>query len=165
MSLEDLPFRACVGITLFNSEGKVFVGERIDSKGSWQMPQGGILEDEPIEDAFFREMKEEIGNDKAEIIKVMDRTLRYELPYHLKGKMWNGKYGGQEQTWVAGRYLGTDEDINIYAHHFPEFESYKWVHIDEVLDIVVPFKRETYQEVVKEFRPLAFEVSGTKEST
>jgi putative (di)nucleoside polyphosphate hydrolase len=157
MSLEDLPFRPCVGITLFNKDGHVFVGERIDSKGSWQMPQGGILEDEPIEDAFFREMKEELGNDLAEILLVMEKPLRYELPYHLKGKMWSGKYGGQEQIWVAGRYLGTDDDINIYAHHFPEFESYKWIHIDDVLDTVVPFKKETYKEVVNAFRHLAFD--------
>lgn len=157
MSLEDLPFRPCVGITLFDKNGKVFVGERIDSKGSWQMPQGGIDPGESIEDAFFRELREEIGNDKAEILRIMDRPLRYELPYHLKGKMWNGKYGGQEQTWVAARYLGTEDDINIYAHHFPEFEAYQWVHIDDVLDTVVPFKRATYEEVVKEFRDLAFE--------
>ena len=155
MSSHNLPFRPCVGITLFNHVDKIFVGERIDNPGSWQMPQGGIDEGESVEDAFFREMLEEIGTDKADILKIMDKPLRYELPSYLRGKLWGGKWGGQEQTWVAARFTGTDTDINIYAHNPPEFQKWQWVALDDALGLIVPFKRDTYREVIAAFRDLA----------
>ena len=150
--MSDLPFRPCVGIVLINPDKKVFVGERLDNPGAWQMPQGGIDDGEDIERAFFREMKEEIGTDKAEIVQVMDRKLRYLLPPRLQGKLWGGKYGGQEQTWVAARFTGTDADIDIRAHGPPEFGAWKWVKAVDSLDLIVPFKRDTYREVIAEFR-------------
>lgn len=151
----ELPYRACVGIALFNSDGKIFVAERIDSPGSWQMPQGGIDDGETVEDAFRRELLEEVGTDKAEIIRIYDKKLRYSLPPHLLGRLWNGKYAGQEQTWVAARFTGNDADINIYHHHFPEFQAWQWVMPDESLTLIVPFKRETYREVLEAFRDIS----------
>jgi putative (di)nucleoside polyphosphate hydrolase len=150
----ELPYRPCVGIVLFNPKGSVFVGERIDNPGSWQMPQGGIDEGETVEEAFFREMWEEIGTDRAEIVKIHDKKLRYALPPHLLRKLWNGKWGGQEQTWVAARFTGNDGDINIFAHNPSEFQKWQWVGIDRILDLIVPFKRETYREVIAAFGPL-----------
>ncbi len=156
MSLSHLPYRPCVGITLFNQDRNVFVGERIDSPGAWQMPQGGIDPGEDIQTAFYREMREEIGTDKAEIIKVMDHSLFYELPSALQQKLWDGQYRGQEQTWIAGKFLGNDADILIDAHTPPEFQQWKWVPLDQVIDLIVPFKRDTYRAVIDAFQNLEF---------
>jgi putative (di)nucleoside polyphosphate hydrolase len=156
MSLVDhLPYRPCVGITLFNTSGQVFVGERIDTPGSWQMPQGGIDPGEDIETAFYREMREEIGTDKATILKTLNEPLRYDLPPPLQQKLWGGQFRGQEQIWVAGRFTGQDVDIRIDAHHPPEFSRWKWVSFDEILDMIVPFKRDIYRAVIAEFKILA----------
>ena len=152
-----LPFRPCVGICLFNPQNKVFVGERIDTPGSWQMPQGGIDPGENLEQAFYREMREELGTDDADILKIMDRPLRYELPRHLIRKLWNGRYGGQEQTWIAARFMGEDSDIKIFAHNPPEFQKWQWVSFNDILDLIVPFKRDTYVEVIREFAALSEE--------
>ncbi len=154
-SYDHLPYRPCVGITLFNAEGKVFVGERLDSPGAWQMPQGGIDPGEDAETAFFREMKEEIGTDKAEILRIHDEPLRYELPPRLQGRLWGGKYRGQEQVWIAARFHGTDADIKILAHNPPEFGRWQWVALDEVQNLIVPFKRDTYAKVIAVFKDLA----------
>lgn len=150
----ELPYRPCVGIALFNDDNHVFVGERIDNPGAWQMPQGGIDEGETVEDAFFREMEEEIGSTLAEIIKIHDTPLRYDLPPHLLGKLWNGQFGGQEQIWVAARFMGLDSDINIHAHRQPEFQAWQWSPLDQILDLIVPFKRETYAEVITAFKDI-----------
>ena len=107
--LSHLPYRPCVGVALFNNDGLVFVGERIDSPGAWQMPQGGIDAGEDIKAAAFRELKEEIGTDKAEIIRIAERALRYDIPHEFgpEGRnLWGGKYRGQEQTWIAMRFTG-----------------------------------------------------------
>ena len=141
MSINGLPYRQCVGIALFNKEGKVFVGERLDTPEAWQMPQGGIDEGENAEDAFYREMLEEIGTDKAKILTIHDEKLKYDLPEHLLKKLWNGKYRGQEQTWIAAKFTGEDSDINITAHNFPEFSRWQWVHLSQILDLIVPFKK------------------------
>ncbi len=147
-----LPYRACVGIALFNKDNQVFVGERFDNPGAWQMPQGGIDDGESVEEAFYRELLEETGTAKAEIIHVMEEKLRYSLPPHLLGRLWNGKYCGQEQTWVAARFTGTDGDINIFHDRFPEFQAWQWSTLDDVLNLIVPFKRETYQTVIEAFK-------------
>lgn len=152
---DDLPFRPCVGIALFNRDGKVFVGERIDTPGSWQMPQGGIDEGEELHEAFFREMREEIGTDKADILQVLDRPLRYRLPPRLIKRLWDGRFGGQEQHWVAARFTGNDSDIDIKAHDPAEFSNWQWVALPDILDLIVPFKRDTYQEVINAFSTYA----------
>ncbi len=151
---QTLNYRPCVGITLFNSEGKVFVGERIDTAGAWQMPQGGIDPNEDIESAALREMKEEIGTDKAEIIRIAEHTIRYDLPDDIAKKIWNGKYRGQEQTWVAFRFNGQDKDIDLNTFTHSEFSAWKWVSLSKLPDYIVPFKRDVYMQVVKMFRDI-----------
>ena len=150
------PYRPCVGLYILNSDNKIFVGERIDNPGAWQMPQGGIDPEEDIEAAVFREMKEEIGTNNAEILSIMEEKLRYDLPENLKNKLWDGKYQGQEQTWVALKFLGQDSDINLNYDSRPEFQAWQWVDPEQSLDLIVPFKRETYQEVIAKFRTKTF---------
>ncbi len=147
----ELLYRPCVGIVLFNAEGKVFVGERIDTPGAWQMPQGGVDEGEAPEQTALRELAEEVGTNNAEIIQTAPRKIRYELPDRLIKKLWNGKYRGQEQTWVAARFTGNDSDINLNAFDPPEFSDWQWVNLSQTLDLIVPFKRDIYREVIEMF--------------
>ena len=151
---KDRPYRPCVGIALFNAQGDIFVGERIDTPGAGQMPQGGIDEGEDLEAAAMRELGEEIGTDKAEILKIADGTTRYDLPRRLRNKLWNGQFRGQEQYWVAMRFLGEDSDINLRAFDPPEFQKWQWVSIEDTLDLIVPFKRDTYRQVIEFFKDL-----------
>ncbi|PCI00154.1 MAG: RNA pyrophosphohydrolase [Alphaproteobacteria bacterium] len=150
----NLPYRSCVGIFLINDENKVFVGERLDNPGSWQMPQGGVNDGEKLEDAAFREMREETGTDNAKTLRVSEQVYTYDLPHHLLGKLWQGKYKGQEQRWIAFKFTGEDREITLYDGVHPEFMNYKWVDIDNICDYIVPFKQETYQSVIAEFRDL-----------
>lgn len=147
----DLPYRPCVGIALFNERGQVFVGERLDNLGAWQMPQGGVDAGEDIRAAAMRELKEEVGTDKAEIIRVSDEPLRYDLPADRVPKFWNGRYRGQEQVWVAMRFTGSDADIILDSHSEPEFGQWQWVDLDKTVDLIVPFKRELYSRVATIF--------------
>jgi putative (di)nucleoside polyphosphate hydrolase len=148
-------YRPCVGVTLFNSENKVFVGERIDTPGAWQMPQGGIDGDETVEQAAFRELYEEIGSNNAEILRIAPHKIKYDLPGDMRQRLWGGMYKGQEQTWVAARYLGGDADINIENHNSPEFSAWQWVPLEKTLDLIVPFKRETYKQIIAMFRDIS----------
>ena len=152
---ENKIYRPCVGIALFNSEGKVFVGERIDTPGAWQMPQGGIDEGEDLETAAMRELQEEVGTNNAEIIRIAEERIRYDLPEHLQNKLWNGIFAGQEQVWVAARFQGNDADINLNSFDPPEFSAWQWVDLKETIDLIVPFKRETYQQVISFFLDIA----------
>jgi len=145
---ENKIYRPCVGIALFNKDNHVFVGERIDTPGAWQMPQGGIDEGEDIESAAMRELWEETGTDKADIIRVAGETIHYDLPSHLQNKLWNGIFAGQEQTWVAARFTGDDADINIRHFNPPEFSAWQWVALTKTIDLIVPFKRDVYQRVI-----------------
>lgn len=148
-----LPYRPGVGIVLFNREGKVFIGRRMDNHAdSWQLPQGGIDEGEDPYTAVFREMEEEIGTRKAEILGAYDEWLHYDLPERLIPKLWNGRYRGQKQKWIALRFLGEDADIDLNAHSIPEFNAWKWAGLDELLDLIVPFKRGVYATVIAEFK-------------
>lgn len=147
----NLPYRACVGLAIFNQEGKVLVAERLDNNTAWQMPQGGIDEGEDLTTAAYREMLEEIGTDKADILEVMATPLKYDLPPELLGKLWGGKYRGQEQTWIALRFTGKDSDIDLNAHEPPEFSRWQWVDLAEIVNLIVPFKRDTYAQIVTAF--------------
>jgi len=147
-----LPYRPCVGIALYNQENKIFVGERIDSPAAWQMPQGGVDPGETTKQTALRELKEEIGTDKAEIIEIAPRTICYDLPDRLIKKLWNGKYRGQEQTWVAAKFTGQDSDINLNAFNPPEFSDWQWVDLNKTINLIVPFKRDIYREVIDMFR-------------
>lgn len=151
---QNLPYRPCAGIALFNNEGKVFVGERIDTPGAWQMPQGGIEEGEDLYPAALRELKEEIGTDKAELIRVYEKTICYDLPDQLIGKFWQGKYRGQEQYWIAMRFTGSDNDIVLDADEHPEFSKWQWLALKDTLDLIVPFKKDVYEEVIGAFSDL-----------
>lgn len=148
---ENKIYRPCVGIALFNADGHVFVGERIDTPGSWQMPQGGIDEGEDIPTAAMRELAEETGTDKAEIIRIADEGVRYDLPEHLQNRLWNGIFAGQEQRWVAMRFTGADADIDINSFDPAEFSAWQWAPLKETIDLIVPFKRDVYERVINLF--------------
>jgi putative (di)nucleoside polyphosphate hydrolase len=152
---EERPYRPGIGIMLFNPRGLVFVGERIDNPGAWQMPQGGIDEGEDLPVAVLREMQEEIGTNKAKILGIMDEWLFYDIPLHTANKLWDARYRGQKQKWAALEFLGTDDDINLKAYDHPEFGQWKWVTPTEMLEYVVPFKRDMYRRVVEEFADIA----------
>jgi putative (di)nucleoside polyphosphate hydrolase len=147
----DLPYRRNVGIMLINRQGLVFAGKRIDqSVESWQMPQGGIDEGETPVVAAMRELAEETGTAKAEVLRELDGWLTYDLPAHLIGVALHGRFRGQKQKWLALRFTGTDDDINL-ATPEPEFAEWKWVSVDELLELIVPFKREVYTKVIAAF--------------
>ena len=149
-------YRRGVGIMLINRQGRVFVAQRIDLPGAWQMPQGGIDGDEKPRKAAFRELKEEIGTDKAEIIGKTQRWLTYDLPPELLGRIvWGGRYRGQKQKWFAMRFTGKDSDIDLEAHGHPEFSAWKWAPVGSLVRLIVPFKRDLYREVVAELGHLA----------
>lgn len=150
--LSPLPYRPCVGLCIFNRQGYVFVGERLDSPGAWQMPQGGIDDGEDICTAAFRELKEEIGTDNANIIRIHDTPLRYDIPADVRARLpWGHLYAGQEQTWVALRFTGVDSDIKLDAWDHPEFGRFQWVPLADVPKMIVPFKIKTYETVAQIF--------------
>lgn len=154
---QSLPYRACVGCMVFNSDGRVFLGRRVmqEAGENWQMPQGGIDDGEDVRTAVLRELEEETGITKAKIVAEIPDWLTYDLPVDLIGKALKGKYRGQRQKWFALRFTGTAKDIDLNAHKHAEFDEYRWVEIDEVVRLIVPFKRQVYQSVVDAFRPLA----------
>jgi putative (di)nucleoside polyphosphate hydrolase len=150
-----LPYRPCVGLCLFNQDGLVFVGERLDSPGAWQMPQGGIDPGENVETAALRELKEEVGTDNAQIIRIHQEHFFYDIPQDVLDRIpWGKEFGGQEQTWVALRFMGKDDEINLEAHTHPEFSRYQWLPLREVPNMIVPFKIETYQQVAEAFKDI-----------
>jgi putative (di)nucleoside polyphosphate hydrolase len=137
---------------LFNAEGKVFVGKRIDQTvESWQMPQGGIDKGESPRQAALRELKEETGTDKAEIVGEMEGWVSYDLPAHLVGIAFHGRFKGQRQKWFALRFTGTDRDIDLTTGE-PEFSDWQWLALDELQAVIVPFKRDTYRAVIAALR-------------
>ena len=151
----SLPYRPAVGVMLLNRQGEVFVGKRIDQTvEGWQMPQGGIDEGEEPHQAALRELKEEAGTAKAVIIAEMDEWITYDLPSHLVGIAFHGRYRGQRQKWFALRFTGEDSDINLHAHE-PEFSAWKWLALEELPRVIVPFKRDSYAKVIAAFRHLA----------
>ncbi|MBV8888672.1 MAG: RNA pyrophosphohydrolase [Alphaproteobacteria bacterium] len=149
-----MEYRPAVGIMLLNAQRQVFVGRRIDMPAglaAWQMPQGGIDPGETPQQAAFRELKEEVGTNKAEILAETAGWLHYDLPGEVAGRMWGGRYRGQRQKWFALRFTGTDADIDLATEH-PEFDAWRWVAACELPELIVPFKRRLYLDVLEEFR-------------
>jgi len=146
-------YRRGVGVMLLNEGGKVFVGARIDNTDeAWQMPQGGIDEGEDPWATALRELEEETGIPPhlVERVSATPERLKYDLPKELRSKLWGGKWKGQDQDWFLARFLGTDADVNIATDH-PEFRDWKWIEPAELPELIVPFKRELYRQLLREF--------------
>lgn len=148
-------YRQGVGLMVFNREGRVFVGNRIDYPSeNWQMPQGGIDPGETPRTTAMRELEEEIGTSKAEIIAESRVWLCYDLPSAMSRQAWGGQFRGQKLRWFALRFTGTDQDICLDAHE-AEFDAWRWVGVNELPTLIVPFKRAMYEQVVMEFGRIA----------
>jgi putative (di)nucleoside polyphosphate hydrolase len=144
---KDLPLRNGVGIVVLNKQNKVFVAKRIDNpKDFWQMPQGGVDNGENFLTAAYRELEEETSIKNVELIQEIDGTTTYELPKHLMGIIWKGKYKGQKQKWFLMRYLGEDSEINIKTQK-PEFLEWRWIDLGMITEVVVDFKLHVYEEL------------------
>lgn len=151
--IADRPYRPCVGVMLLSRDGKVLVGQRLDMpSAAWQMPQGGIDKGEDPRSAALRELKEEIGTDAVEILAESDGWMRYDLPGDLQGRLWGGRFRGQEQKWYLARFLGQDSDIDLDTEA-PEFSAWKWAEPRELPDLIVPFKRDLYRRLLEIFAP------------
>lgn len=152
-------YRPCVGLMLLNAAGHVFIGRRIDTANAWQMPQGGVDPGEEPRVAALRELREETGTDRAEILAESPIWRPYDLPARLGSRIWGGRYRGQAQKWFALRFTGADADIDLATGH-PEFDAWRWIPVERLVQLVVPFKRDVYREVVEEFRHLAVPLAG-----
>jgi putative (di)nucleoside polyphosphate hydrolase len=151
---ERLGYRPCVGVMLLNKENLVFVGRRRGTTAdAWQAPQGGINEGEEPSAAAIRELKEEIGTDKAEIIAESNHWYEYDVPEESRPQSWRGRFRGQRQKWFVMRFLGANEEINLQTAK-PEFSAWRWVAHQDLLGLVVPFKRHVYRQVLEEFAKL-----------
>jgi len=157
------PYRPCVGILLLNRDGLVWVGRRVDGEehikgGSlWQMPQGGIDDGETPQDAAFRELHEETSVRSVRLIREAEGWFNYDLPRNISSTGWRSRYRGQTQKWFALAFEGDETEIDISAPdgHKAEFDQWKWVPMAELPDLIVPFKRKVYEQVVREFADLA----------
>jgi len=155
----DAGYRRGVGIMLINAAGLVFVAQRLDMPSdAWQMPQGGIDPGEDPWSAALRELREETNISSVERLGEIAQWLTYDIPHELVGQAWSGKYRGQTQKWFALRFVGTDSEIDI-AHpaggHAPEFVAWRWEPVENLPNLVVPFKRKIYERVVAEFKKFA----------
>ena len=147
---KDLPLRSGVGIVVLNKKNQVFLAKRIDNpKNFWQMPQGGVDNEEEFYEAAIRELEEETSIKTVSLIKEIDGLTTYLLPNHLVGIIWKGKYKGQKQKWFIVRFEGKEDEINIKTKH-PEFLDWKWVNIENLTDEVVNFKIHVYKQIQKE---------------
>ena len=149
------PYRRCVGIMILNRSKEILVGKRIDHpSGFWQMPQGGIDENENPEEAVWREMMEEIGTNNVTLLKTSNQWLKYDIPNDtLQTLPWGHKYRGQTQKWFAFKFTGNDKEINVGTEN-PEFSEWKWTNIDIIIDNIVPFKRDVYSKILEEFKDI-----------
>ena len=164
-SHDALPYRRGVGALLFNPAGEVLVARRTDTAEAWQFPQGGIDKGERPRVAVLRELAEEIGTDRAEIIAKSSQWYRYDLPAELLGRVWQGRYRGQEQRWFALRFLGHDTDIDLNASSHPEFDAWRWVPLASTPAFAVPFKRHLYEALLSEFSPVAQRLAAQRPSS
>ncbi|MGF1640096.1 MAG: RNA pyrophosphohydrolase [Rhodospirillales bacterium] len=153
---EERPYRKGVGAVIFNDDGLVLVARRIDTPGeAWQLPQGGVKADEKPREAVIREVAEEIGTDRVEIVAKSSGWFRYDLPEALAARIWGGRYRGQRQRWFALRFTGREADIDLAAGSHPEFDAWRWVPLEALPALAVSFKRRLYERLIDEFRHLA----------
>ena len=151
---EDLPLRSGVGIVVLNKFNKIFVAKRLDNpKEFWQMPQGGVDNGESYYQAAIRELEEETSINNVELIKEIDGFLSYELPDYLLGIIWRGRFKGQKQKWFVMKFNGNDKEINIRTNN-PEFLEWKWISVDELTNVAVPFKIEVYKRLQREIKSI-----------
>jgi putative (di)nucleoside polyphosphate hydrolase len=152
--LSKLPLRIGVGIVILNNDNKVFVAKRIDNnKNFWQMPQGGVNKGEDFLKAAYRELEEETSIKSVELIKELDGTITYELPDHLLGIIWKGKYKGQKQKWFLMKFIGIEQEINIKTKN-PEFLEWKWIELDQITEFVVDFKLNVYKKIKEKVKKI-----------
>jgi len=150
MANNQLPMRTGVGIIVLNNNNQVFVGKRKDNPGDkWQMPQGGVDKGEDFITAMRRELIEETSIKNIKILKEIQNMYQYELPNNLVGIIWKGKFRGQRQKWFITKFLGKDREINLDTQH-PEFIDWKWIDPQELPEVIVEFKKELYQNLLKE---------------
>jgi putative (di)nucleoside polyphosphate hydrolase len=160
---DDLPYRTCVGVTLINEKGLVFIGRRaggiehVDDIHVWQMPQGGVDPGEDTWTAAKRELYEETNARSVEKLAEVPDWLIYDIPRTIAGRAWKGRYRGQKQKWYAMRFTGKDSEINVASPggHKPEFTSWRWEPMKNLPELIVPFKRQVYERVVQEFEKFA----------
>tara|TARA_B100000579_G_scaffold135492_1_gene109814 strand:+ start:7784 stop:8272 length:489 start_codon:yes stop_codon:yes gene_type:complete len=151
---KKLPLRTGVGVVVLNSNNEVFVAKRKDNPiNKWQMPQGGVDKNERLIDAMKRELREETSIQNIKLIKELDYWLEYELPSHLVGIIWKGKFRGQKQKWFIVKFLGKDNEININTKH-QEFIEWKWINIKDLPEVIVDFKKHIYEKLVLELAEL-----------
>ena len=151
---KQLPLRIGVGIVVLNSVNNIFVGKRIDNtKNSWQMPQGGVDQNESFLQAAKRELEEETGIKSVKLIKELDGWFKYDLPKYLLGKIWKGKYRGQKQKWFVMKFIGENDEINVKTKN-PEFFDWKWIEFSKLPGIAVHFKADIYKKIKKELKSL-----------
>lgn len=167
--LSHLSYRPCVGIMLLNQENNVFIGKRLGKKGQesianayiWQMPQGGIDADEDPYEAALRELYEETNIRTTEYLAEAPEWYSYDLPSEMIGKSWKGRYRGQIQKWFALRFTGHEKEIDTInpagGKHMPEFDQWRWVGMNELPELIIPFKRNVYRKVVEAFSYLVHE--------
>ena len=150
--ISSLPYRLGVGLVIINNQSEIFTGRRLDNTKAWQMPQGGIDDNEIPLEAAYREMGEETGIKKCKVALLKQSKLwyRYDLPQEIQGKFWGGKFRGQSQKWFLFKFIGIDSDINIETKD-PEFSDWRWSKKTDMLDSIVPFKKSLYQSVLKDF--------------
>jgi putative (di)nucleoside polyphosphate hydrolase len=163
---EDLPYRPCVGVAVFNPAGRVWIGRRADARDEpegrgtwWQMPQGGLDDGEEPEKAAHRELYEETSINSVDMIRAAPGWIAYDLPADLIGTAWRGRYRGQKQKWFALRFTGDESEIDVLnpggGKFKPEFSEWRWEKLERLPDLVVPFKRKVYEQVVAAFKDIA----------